>query len=90
VTGFGGGVAADYLAPEGGPSVLADVYALGAVVWEALAGRPPYLLGDAPRLRDLRPELPEALDEVLRRALAPEERWESAGALARAARLVAR
>jgi serine/threonine protein kinase len=92
LTGFGRTPAADYRAPEGAPGAAADVYALGCIAWESLTARPPYLLGGAPRLRDLRPELPEALDDVLARALErdPARRWASAGALVRAARLVAR
>jgi serine/threonine protein kinase len=96
LTGFGvASGSADYLAPERPRGAPADVYALGCVLWECLAGRPPHLFDagrEAPSIRDLRPELPEALDDVLARALAtePERRWERAGALVRAARLVAR
>jgi serine/threonine-protein kinase len=91
VTGFGGGPAPDYRAPEGGASVPGDVYALGAIVWEALTGRPPHLFDadpEPPSVRDLRPDLPEALNEVLARALAPDpaRRWKTAGGLIRAAR----
>ena len=60
----------------------ADVFALGVVLWECVAGRRLFQ-GDSdfliwqqitqqpvPRLRDLRPEVPAALDEVVQRALA--------------------
>jgi serine/threonine protein kinase len=70
----------DYLAPERPSGPAADVYALGCVIWEALTGRPPHLFGDSAHVRELRPELPDALDAVL------ERRWPSAGALVRAAR----
>jgi hypothetical protein len=78
-----------YMSPEQvrGQSDLidarADVYALGVVLYEAIAGRPPYQgesifeLVEAingpdlpPLLAELRPEVPKALDEVLRRAMA--------------------
>jgi serine/threonine protein kinase len=90
----------DYAAPEQiqaqavGPP--ADVYALGCVLYEMLAGEVPY-----PRARDvdkiaahaleapppLAGRVPQALDAVVARALAkrPEERYASAGELARAA-----
>ncbi len=92
-----------YLAPEqirGGPiDARTDVYALGCVLFHALAGRPPFATSDEaaaleahltqapPRLADAAPDLPPALDEVVRRAMAkrPEDRFESAGELGRAA-----
>ena len=60
----------------------ADVFALGVVLWECVAGRRLFqgdsdfliwqqITQDAmPRLRDLRPEVPQALDDVVHRALA--------------------
>ncbi|NPA26179.1 MAG: protein kinase [Chloroflexi bacterium] len=88
-----------YMAPEQlrGQNVdhRADIYALSAVLYEMLTGQPPYtgdsiaeviqghLMADVPDPRELRPEIPPALSEVVRRGLAkdPEERYASALAL---------
>lgn len=91
----------DYVAPEQirGEHVDArtDVYALGCVLYEVLAGRPPFAAREEnvakiyAHLQDEPPWLPgeEAgdLDEVIGRALAktPGDRFPSAGDLARAA-----
>ncbi len=93
-----------YLAPEqirgGAIDARTDVYALGCVLFHALAGRPPFATGDeaaaleahltqAPAVawRTPRPGLPPAIDDVVRRAMAkrPEDRFETAGELGRAA-----
>ncbi|MET9963571.1 serine/threonine-protein kinase [Streptomyces sp. NPDC006326] len=96
----------DYVAPEqiAGKPVdgRCDVYSLGCVVYETLAGGPPFQRDDdmallwahqydpPPPLTSHRPDLPQAVDEVLAKALAksPEDRWSSCleftGALRRA------
>jgi eukaryotic-like serine/threonine-protein kinase len=91
---------AAYLAPEqaAGEEVTpaADVYAVGVVLYELLAGRTPHtaeslnqflVLGheqSIPELRELAPEVPAPLEDVVMRCLAriPEYRPPSAGALA--------
>jgi serine/threonine protein kinase len=97
----------DYMPPEqirGDPVTgAADTYSLGCVAFECLAGRPPFsdregmrvlwahLQDEPPDLLVERPDLPAAVAEVIRRALAkqPADRPESsvafAGALAVAA-----
>jgi len=77
-----------YMSPEqasGDKSVDArtDVYSLGTVLYEMLAGEPPFtgptaqaiiarrLTEPAPSVRKLRPTVPESVDEAIRRALAP-------------------
>src|SRR4051794_14255522 len=77
----------------------ADVYALGCVLFHALTGQAPYLreteeatlwahLHDPPPPASmLTPGVPDAFDAVIERALAkdPDERYQSAGDLGRAA-----
>jgi serine/threonine-protein kinase len=102
-TGMAIGTAA-YIAPEqarGEPvDGRADVYALAGVLYRCLTGSLPYertseadtlvahLHDPPPRLRELAPELPVALEETLVGALAkrPGDRPASAVAFARAAR----
>lgn len=92
-----------YMAPEqieGRPlDGRADVYSLGAVLFECLSGEPPYtretdvavlwahMQEPPPPVTALRPELPSALDAVLARALAkdPAERYATTGELIDAA-----
>jgi serine/threonine protein kinase len=91
---------AAYLAPEqaAGEDVgpAADIYSLGAVLYELLSGRPPFEFGSLAELasrqregavtplRDLEPAVPEQLEEVVMRSLArkPDFRPASAGELA--------
>ena len=93
----------DYAAPEQikGDRVDArtDVYALGCVLVQAVTGRVPYdrdsemskmwahVNDPPPRLRERVDDVPEALEEVVERAMAkdPDERYPSTGDLARAA-----
>ena len=72
-----------------------DIYALGVLFWDALAGQPPYadplnwLLG-LPTLRDQLPQ-PTALQPLLERCLHrdPADRYQSVGELLSALRLAA-
>jgi serine/threonine protein kinase len=93
----------DYVAPEQihglHAGARADVYGLGCVLFFALTGRAPFagetpaaslwahLHEPPPAPSRLRPELSQALDEVVARALAkdPADRYRSAGELGRAA-----
>jgi serine/threonine-protein kinase len=89
----------DYMAPEqisaGEIDARTDLYSLGILFHHLLTGEPPYT-GDAPiavayqhlnapvpSVREKRPEVPPALDEVVQRlmAKAPADRFQSAGEL---------
>jgi Tol biopolymer transport system component/tRNA A-37 threonylcarbamoyl transferase component Bud32 len=91
---------ATYMAPEqatNDPDLdhRADIYAVGVLGYELLAGRPPFPDGArgpitepqpayAPQpLTTLRPDIPEALAEVIAKCLAkqPADRWQSADEL---------
>jgi ABC-type transport system substrate-binding protein/tRNA A-37 threonylcarbamoyl transferase component Bud32 len=94
----------DYVAPEqvqgGRIDSRADVYSLGCVLFECLAGTRPFdretelsvlfaHLNEAPpRITDLRPELPEAMDTVFATALAksPSHRYSTCAELVADAR----
>jgi len=89
----------DYISPEQARGELAtarsDVYALTAVLCECLTGQVPYvratedrvlmahLTDPAPRLSEIRPDLPAAMDEVIAEGMAkdPAARPASAGEL---------
>jgi serine/threonine-protein kinase len=92
-----------YMSPEqatGGRDVdrRADVYALGCVLYEMLAGEPPYpapnatavmaklLVDPVPSVRRLRATVPEPVDRAISKALAkePADRFQTAGNLAHA------
>jgi eukaryotic-like serine/threonine-protein kinase len=91
---------AAYLAPEQalGEEVTAsaDIYSLGCVLYELLAGRTPYVFQTLPELvvkhreetieplREIRPEIPERVEAAIMHALArnPDYRPESAAAFA--------
>ena len=77
-----------YMSPEqasGDKSIDArtDIYSLGAVLYEMLAGEAPYtgptaqaiiakrLMDPVPSVRRMRPNVPEGVDQAIRRALAP-------------------
>jgi serine/threonine protein kinase len=97
----------EYVAPEQieGKTIdgRADVYALGCILFQCLAGAPPYdrdstvglmyahLQEPPPLLSEKKPELPQAFDDVIRRALAksPGDRYPTAGALISAAQAAA-
>ncbi|WP_280459424.1 serine/threonine-protein kinase [Nocardia carnea] len=91
-----------YMAPErftGDTDARADIYSLGCVLFECLAGIRPFgdtdparqmhdhLTTAPPSVRALVPGIPERLDAVIARALAkePGDRFASAGEFARAA-----
>jgi serine/threonine-protein kinase len=92
---------ARYIAPERiegrAPTERSDIYSLGLVAYELLAGQPPNaemetedllrvrLDGRAPSLRSARVGISEEIDRVVAKALArdPQGRYASAGAFAR-------
>jgi dienelactone hydrolase/tRNA A-37 threonylcarbamoyl transferase component Bud32 len=88
-----------YMSPEqvtadSAPDGRSDIYSLGCVLFEMLAGEPPFngptghailarrLTESAPGIRTVRPDVPERLEQVLLRAMerGPADRYESADA----------
>jgi len=92
-----------YLAPEqiegGSIDGRADVYSLGCLLYECFTGEAPFARGsrlamawahleeEPPSASERRPELPEAIDAVIRKAMAkePEDRYPTCAALIGAA-----
>ncbi len=89
-----------YPSPEflgGAPfGVRSDIYALGALIYHTLtgenpgAGRGASANGSPPRLRQILPEAPDALDQILARCLMedPAQRFGSTGELLAAAKTI--
>jgi serine/threonine-protein kinase len=95
---------AKYLSPEQvqgkEPDARSDVYALGVVLYEALAGRPPFAADteiatamahvhtEPPKPRQLRAGIPRSVEAVVTKAIAkdPDDRYPSAAAMAGALR----
>jgi serine/threonine-protein kinase len=96
-----------YMSPEQAAGELdvdgrADTYALGCVLYEMVAGSPPFtgktaaaviaahMATPVPSVRTVRSTAPQKLDEVLNRAMAksPDERYASAAAFVQALRAV--
>lgn len=96
-----------YIAPERlrgeGAGASADLYAVGTIIFEMLTGRPPFVATEnfdlielqinepAPRLREIDPSLPQAIEEVVEKALMkyPQDRFSDAAEMATALELAA-
>jgi serine/threonine protein kinase len=97
-----------YMSPEQAQGLenidhRSDIYAMGCVLFEMVAGRPPFvgisvgkviqqhLMTPPPNVREFRAEAPEALDGILQKALAKDraKRFQTADEMLEALRLVA-
>ena len=97
-----------YMSPEQAQGLdnidhRSDIYALACVLFEMVAGRPPFvgvsigkviqqhLMAQPPSVREFRPDAPAALDPILTKALAkkPGDRFQTAEEMLGALRLVA-
>jgi eukaryotic-like serine/threonine-protein kinase len=97
-----------YMSPEqaAGDRIIdarTDVYSLGTVLYEMLAGEPPFtgataqtviakrFSGEVPRVRHVRPSVPASVEQAITRALAPvaADRFASAAEFARALEMTA-
>ena len=88
-----------YMAPEqldGAPAdTRTDIFAFGCVLYEMLSGRQAFearsparlltaiMASDPPPIRQLRPDVPASLDELITRCLSknPDDRWQTAAAV---------
>jgi eukaryotic-like serine/threonine-protein kinase len=100
VLGTLGYMAPEQARGEKNPGAAADVFSLGCVLFHCLTGQPAFagatpmavlaklIMEEAPRLRELRPELPAALDALVAHMLSkePEQRPQDASAVLAALR----
>ena len=96
-----------YMSPEQASGAVdvdgrTDLYSLGVVLYEAIAGQPPFSSPSAaavldmhqrrpaPNVREVRPEVPEPLPAVIARALEkqPADRWQTAEEMRAATQLL--
>jgi serine/threonine protein kinase len=100
-TGVGVGTPA-YMSPEQGQGIKVDartdIYSLGVMLYEMLTGKVPYeaetpmavvlkhITAPLPLPREVNPELPEAVERVILKAMAkaPEDRYQTAGEMVEA------